>query len=128
MRGWLVVVLAIAPAACHGAAKHYDASDGVEGDAGRRGEEVVDAAPQPKIARVALTHRDYTTEGDVVSTTYLSVPTAAGCSVIVIDDFTQDHFGNCTLLRRECASVSVALDQTVLEEDCSDSELLSAGC
>ena len=79
--------------------------------------------------RVVLAHREYSTEGDLIVTTYVSTPTPAGCKVIVIDDSTNDRFGNCRLARHECASLSVADgDGSLAEEDCSAFETLREGC
>jgi len=105
---------------------------GCSGDAGAVAEAVAcftDGAAECRPVLIAW--QAPSTEGDPIVATYITASTSSGCEILVVDDATQDRFGNCTLSTRRCRSVSFSDvgDGSVSGlEGCTEPEIVSSGC
>lgn len=75
------------------------------------------------------THRfeaHHTIEGRPAFFDHFVFATPAGCRVVVFSDYSQDYWGGCKVIRRDCESARVARGEELALEGCGTNEIVYA--
>jgi hypothetical protein len=77
---------------------------------------------QCRAAHLATAH--FTVEGTSAYLDYFVVPSAQGCSVTTLGDFSEDYWGACRIVQRDCPSIAAALSNDPDRAGCGPSRVL----